>query len=835
VFLFQCILLTLMIFSVVFPRFRSAGEVDNSETNSNWIGEFIPSNVHPIVRATQIVSIFAYVIIRDANISDFAQAVELIPNIERWNENGKTRGLFWSCILRLIQGTLSFLAVFLLVMTSSEVNEIILNFTAVNFISMMDNVAFTEARAGKYGAIIEAAATQVENEDLPELISRHKKYKRNVYTVHAIFWFLFALLLLVACFQEVSSEWVTQILRVQFEDSTPFSSYSGCYEINSDIRLNKRYTYTAYRDNKDGARLGYCNTERRWLFFKGSSRDTNPCKVFGSELEIAHSIKTDSYDIQTIFVTFWYSAFNGPLAMYFVEANDIAETCYSIIADGKCDADLNNFFYQYDGGDCCAATCTQPGCGRGNVDKAFEVEISSGIGYPDCKNPSMVSISIRLDEVTLNQNYELANPDQVENPLLKLYCDGFNVLTVEATESMENGTESVMIEDGSTCYFFIEDTYSDPINFSLSDDYVFVDDTYSGTTNINLSDDSTVNYSVFHGFNNEHLIGDSQFAIHQGEIGNNMKNESFVVYGSFSRDTMINKIGRYTDWTYIQIQGYNLNGTIPREIGYLTKLTSLDINHNQVTGTIPVDIGSLTKLTQLDLSVNKIYGRIPSEIWLMTELTELDLSLNNFEGGDTIPTEIGLLSELKELGLESASLRGPIPSEIWSLTELQKLHIGHNNFDGGTVPSEIGLMTELTHLHLPSNGFYVPIGNKLYGTIPSEIWSLTKLRYLNLADHTFVGGVPSNIGLLTDLEWISLSGNLELGGTIPTEIGLLTNLKILNMTVTGLRGTVPTEIATMAALEFFSLWGNLLMFGTLPSELSSLPNLTVDTAISFVF
>lgn len=41
---------------------------------------------------------------------------------------------------------------------------------------------------------------------------------------------------------------------------------------------------------------------------------------------------------------------------------------------------------------------------------------------------------------------------------------------------------------------------------------------------------------------------------------------------------MINKIGRYTDWTSIQIQGYNLNGTIPREIGYLTKLTSLDMS-----------------------------------------------------------------------------------------------------------------------------------------------------------------------------------------------------------------------------------------------------------------
>ena len=48
-------------------------------------------------------------------------------------------------------------------------------------------------------------------------------------------------------------------------------------------------------------------------------------------------------------------------------------------------------------------------------------------------------------------------------------------------------------------------------------------------------------------------------------------------------------------------------------------------------------------------------------------------------------------------------------------------------------------------------------GNNLTGTIPSELGKLTKLRYLSLALNPLTGPIPSEIGLLTALSKFVLS------------------------------------------------------------------------------
>ena len=65
--------------------------------------------------------------------------------------------------------------------------------------------------------------------------------------------------------------------------------------------------------------------------------------------------------------------------------------------------------------------------------------------------------------------------------------------------------------------------------------------------------------------------------------------------------------------------------------------------------------------------------------------------------------------------------------------------------------------------------------NQLTGSIPSEIGNLTNLEYLRLDNNQLTGEIPPEIGNLTNLTHLYLNSN-ELTGEIPESICELTNL-----------------------------------------------------------
>jgi hypothetical protein len=153
---------------------------------------------------------------------------------------------------------------------------------------------------------------------------------------------------------------------------------------------------------------------------------------------------------------YWLSPNNLPLDMYFIGTdNYVDNTCDLFLNDGNCNLDFNNFYYQYDGGDCCAATCNQPdNCGKNATVFGIESIESLGDGYPNCEAEGMVSIIIRLDKIILKT-------DQAQSSFLKLDCTGrdekmYNVFAIKATKENENRTEAGMVEDGSECSFYVE-------------------------------------------------------------------------------------------------------------------------------------------------------------------------------------------------------------------------------------------------------------------------------------------------------------------------------------------------------------------------------------------
>lgn len=147
----------------------------------------------------------------------------------------------------------------------------------------------------------------------------------------------------------------------------------------------------------------------------------------------------------------------------------------------------------------------------------------------------------------------------------------------------------------------------------------------------------------------------------------------------------------------------------------------------------------------------------------------------------------------------------------------QGLDLSLNAFMSGTIPSEIGMLTNLEELSLQALLFVT-------GSIPSEVGKLSQLEMLNLQGCALTGTLSSEIGRLINLEWAFLSVN-ELSGPLPSEIGLLTNLELITVALNDLTGTIPSVYGRLTDVFSFDLSGNEALSGTIPSELGQLVEL----------
>ena len=133
----------------------------------------------------------------------------------------------------------------------------------------------------------------------------------------------------------------------------------------------------------------------------------------------------------------------------------------------------------------------------------------------------------------------------------------------------------------------------------------------------------------------------------------------------------------------------------------------------------------------------------------------------------------------------------------------------------GAIPAELGNLTNLEGLYLS--------GNQLTGEIPAELGSLPSLEVLDLRTNQLTGAIPAELGYLTNLEGLWLASN-QLTGAIPAELGDLTNVEVLRLASNQLTGEIPAELGNLTNLELLSLYRNQLT-GEIPAELGDLTNL----------
>mmetsp|Transcript_13108 Transcript_13108/g.18560 ORF Transcript_13108/g.18560 Transcript_13108/m.18560 type:complete len:908 (+) Transcript_13108:46-2769(+) len=242
------------------------------------------------------------------------------------------------------------------------------------------------------------------------------------------------------------------------------------------------------------------------------------------------------------------------------------------------------------------------------------------------------------------------------------------------------------------------------------------------------------------------------------------------------------------------------------------KVVEIDFNGGDLTGTLPIELTLLSDLTSLDLFGNYMhnYGD-EGNAWLgqLTNLRYLNYGDTFFEY-DGIPTEIGLLTNLRHYEADYTVYYGPLRGEIFeSLTQLEILIIGGNSY-GSPVPTQLSALPKLKYFYIEDSHVtgdldylenmtslvdHAAYGNPaLGGTIPSTL--PTTLKGLAMHDCSITGTIPSEMGLLTDMQQIWFNSN-ELSGVIPSEIGKMTKLQKFNVSDNNIVGNVSDAICDL--------------------------------------
>ncbi|WJX61428.1 non-specific serine/threonine protein kinase [Trifolium repens] len=216
--------------------------------------------------------------------------------------------------------------------------------------------------------------------------------------------------------------------------------------------------------------------------------------------------------------------------------------------------------------------------------------------------------------------------------------------------------------------------------------------------------------------------------------------------------------------TELNLQGYELRGSISPHIGNISFLRTLNLAKNNFFGNIPNELGRLFRLQQLFLTNNSLSAYIPINLTYCSNLEGLHLGGNNLIG--KIPIEITSLQNLQDLVLRNNKLTGGVPSFIGNLSSLIFLAVGYNNLQGN-IPQEICRLKNLTELDI--------FLNNLTSTFPSCLYNMSSLTVISATENQFNGSLPPNMfTTLPNLQILEISGNQIEGtvGYVPPEYGM---------------------------------------------------------------
>jgi len=317
--------------------------------------------------------------------------------------------------------------------------------------------------------------------------------------------------------------------------------------------------------------------------------------------------------------------------------------------------------------------------------------------------------------------------------------------------------------------------------------------------------------------------------------------EGYQLHGSISP-----YVGNLTFLTNFNLMNNSFHGEIPQELGKLIHMQQLYLTNNSFTGEIPTNLTNCSNLKGLHLGGNDLIGKIPIEIGSLKKLQSLDVWMNNLTGG--IPSFIGNLSRLTNFAILFNHFEGDIPQEICRLKSLTILNFGVNNLSG-TIPSCFYNISSITKLTLTMNNFHGSLppnmfhklhnlqfcaigGNQLSGPIPASITNASSaITLIDISQNQFVGQVPT-LGRLKDLLLLNLEVN-NLGDNSTKDLDFLkslancSKLQVFSIYHNNFGGILPSSIGNLSPGLIELYLGNNQISGKIPSELGNLIGLTL--------
>ncbi|RVW99334.1 LRR receptor-like serine/threonine-protein kinase GSO1 [Vitis vinifera] len=321
-------------------------------------------------------------------------------------------------------------------------------------------------------------------------------------------------------------------------------------------------------------------------------------------------------------------------------------------------------------------------------------------------------------------------------------------------------------------------------------------------------------------------------------------------------------LGLFKNLKSLHLSYNSFVGPFPNSIQHLTNLESLYLSKNSISGPIPTWIGNLLRMKRLDLSFNLMNGTIPESIGQLRELTELFLGWNSWEG---VISEIHFsnLTKLEYFSLhlspKNQSLRFHVRPEWIPPFSLWNIDIS-NCYVSPKFPNWLRTQKRLDTIVLKNVGisdtipewlwkldfFWLDLSrNQLYGKLPNSLsfspeafvvdLSFNRLvgrlplwfnvTWLFLGNNLFSGPIPLNIGELSSLEVLDVSGNL-LNGSIPLSISKLKDLGVIDLSNNHLSGKIPMNWNNFHQLWTIDLSKNKLSSG-IPSSMCSISSLSL--------